>query len=238
MLGGGFLIEDIKFSEEEDIWDKISATDEYGFSLDNAGKKLIRKANPDKLIAIINELCDTTFPKGCTLTFLTTEHQDVTGDNKYLFGDLVIEIKPPDGYKSPKTNIRGIPMNWKTLERSWVISLELQSSKNSKQEEIGYRLFMYSLNNIEKRYFKLNKKKKLLYVIPKGATIYTIAGMPKSGIDEVYVQYDKFRVRKHKFSAKKGDVLVLEFPYINLLGMDVNELDQSVYNLFLTVGHL
>lgn len=230
-----FLIDDIKFLEEDDIWDKISATDEYGFSLDKAGKKLIRKTSPDKLIPIINELCGTNFPKGCTLTYLTTEHQDVTGDNKLLLGDLVIQINPPKDYKSPKTNILGVPMNWKTLERSWVISLEVQSTKNSKQEEIGYRLFMYSLNNIEKRYFKLKKKKKLLYVIPKGATIYTIAGMPKSGIDEVYVQYDKFRVRKHKFSAQKGDVLVLEFPYINLFGMDVNELDQSVYNLFLTI---
>lgn len=228
------------FSDVYDPEDEVTAESLYSFDPDKSIKKLIKALDPDTMIAVLNELCNTNFPKGCTIKYLSTEHTQATGGKTFISSDLVMEITPPAGYKGLKNFVKGSPLHWKKLDHSYIVALELQTSiktgiGSSNQEPIGFRLFLYAINTVEKRIFKIKQKKKILYVLPKGATIYMVAGMPEAGVDEVYLQFDRFRVRKHKFSASKGDALVLEFPYVNILGMDIHKLDKSVYNFLLTV---
>lgn len=176
---------------------------EEHFKPDSAIKKYLTEISTPKLIGIINGLCGTDYPLDSKVDFLKTEHFSVLGDldKNSVRGDLVAEIS-----------------NENHSETTNKIIIELQSTKDN---TMGFRMFIYALNVAD-------KNAQNTYVFPKCITIYTTLDLPKSGTDEVNMQVEHFRVGESRYSAENGDLLTVEFPYVNLLNMEINEFDNSL----------
>lgn len=98
------------------------------------------------------------------------------------------------------------------------MKIELQSTKD---DSMGFRMFVYSLNVAE--------KEDETYKFPKGITIYTTLDKEKRGMDVVNMQLEHFSVGETKYSAENGDFLTVEFPFINLLTMEFQEFQHSPF---------
>lgn len=176
--------------------------EKYQFLPDSAIKKLLMELSTSRLLEIINELCHTNYPIDSIVDFGNTEHFTILGDleKSNTRGDLTMTIQ--NKIKTERTN---------------KVIVELQSTKD---KSMGFRMFVYSLNEAK-------KENGNTYIFPKGATIYTTLDLPKEGVDEVHMQLERFRVGDIQYSAAKGDILTVEFPYINLLTMDYKEFQKS-----------
>lgn len=187
------------------------------FKPDSSIKKFLKEISSSALIKIINGIFGTNYPLTSQVFFENTEHFTILGteDKSSVRGDLTMKLSESERIKNSR--------NYQNIETTDKIVVEVQSTKD---DTMGFRMFVYSLNatQLQVQSEEVNKD---VYVFPKGATIYTTLDLPTEGTDEVYMQIENFRVGDTEYSAKNGNLLMVEFPYINILPMSLEELEHT-----------
>lgn len=184
------------------------------FKPDSSIKKFLKEISTKELIKLVNAIFETKYSLDAEVVFENTENFTIKGDldKNSVVGDLTIVLN------SDETNNA-------ENETTDKIVIELQVKKD---ESMGFRMFVYSLNASKlKTYLDENLESIDVYTFPKGVTIYTNLTKAKQGVDEVYLQIENFSVGNNHYSAKKGDLLKIDFPFINVLTMDFEEFKNS-----------
>ncbi len=184
------------------------------FKPDSSIKKFLKEISSSALIKIINGIFGTNYPLTSQVFFENTEHFTILGteDKSSVRGDLTMKLSESEIIKNHSNE-----QNKETTDK---IVVEVQSTKD---HTMGFRMFVYSFNATELK----EQENKDVYVFPKGATIYTTLDLPTKGVDEVYMQIENFRVGDTKYSAENGDLLRVEFPFVNILPMTLEELEDT-----------
>ncbi len=187
------------------------------FTPDSSIKKLLKEISKPELVKVINGIFGTSYPLDTPVFFENTEHFTIIGDadKSSRRGDLTAKL-------NPETMKNKIQAKIKNAETTNNIVLEIQAKKDS---TMGFRVFVYALNVSD---LQKNENNQDVYVFPKGATVYTVHNLKeKSGVDEVHMQLEKFRVGENRYSAEEGDLLTVEFPFVNVLAMDMSDFENS-----------
>ncbi len=181
---------------------------------DADSKALFKGLNQKKLKSVLEYLFSVKFPENCTIICIDTESNSVTGfeGKGYVKSDLIFQMLNDGAEVNPK------------------IIIEFQTTKNN---EMGYRLFIYSLNH--SKVITIDGE---TYCEPAMCmTIYTTLDKPLYGVDKVKVKKYKYEcvgLFKHKL-IDTDDYYEFEYPFINILAMtndDLEELDKDELDIF------
>ncbi len=134
---------------------------EYTFHPDSAIKKYLMEISPPRLIAMINEILQTSYPTDCDVSFACTEFFTITGnlEKNSRRCDLLVQMKDVSG----------------TTDQHHKTLIELQSTKD---DTMGFRLFVYALNVSDE------DQATQTYTLPNAFTIYTTLDVPEKGFDQ------------------------------------------------------
>ncbi|MFI3175719.1 MAG: hypothetical protein R3Y53_11095 [Bacillota bacterium] len=195
------------------------------FKPDSSIKKLLKEISKPELLKIINGLFGTSYPLDTPVLLENTEHFTIIGDadTSSRRGDLTAKLNPEAMQDELHDEVsRKIQAKIQNAETTNNVILEVQASEDS---TMGFRVFVYALNVSDKQ---KNKNNEDVYVFPKGGTIYAVEKMKeKSGVDEVHMQIENFRVGENRYSADEGDLLTVEFPFVNILAMEMSDFENS-----------